>query len=285
MFLISKFRVYLLYIFAVVAFLVIGIHGYLTFSEIEVGNVLSLKYFAENFIYYVIVLLIVLTIIFVSMLVKSKNIFKELEKVIELVRQGKYSSGTQLKKLGRLGGKIIEINTHLNSLNEMKSLKISSMSNIVNFLLDKAGTPMLLLDAQGMIIKISQYLVEQMGIGEKDLINEYAENIFDKFNYSTVMIELRKSKYITIQSPLMVQSFEKPINVNIVIFPIMNYKNEISNSICTIITKEEFSKYEIVKQEVKSLVDVPKIPKEMQDLPLFKRFKDIFRHQEGEVKK
>ncbi|MDO9547428.1 MAG: hypothetical protein Q7J65_00485, partial [Candidatus Marinimicrobia bacterium] len=126
MFLISKFRVYLLYMFAVVAFLSIGIHGYLTFSEIEVGAALTLKYFAENFIYYVIVLLIVLTIIFVSTLVKSKNIFKELEKVIELSRQGKYSSGMQLKKLGRLGGKIIEINTNLNSLNEMKSLKISS---------------------------------------------------------------------------------------------------------------------------------------------------------------
>jgi len=94
------------------------------------------------------------------------------------------------------------------------------------------------------------------------------------------MIELRKSKYITLQSPLMVESFEEPIDVNIVIFPIMNYKNELSNSVCTIITKEEFSKYEIVKQEVKSLVDVPKIPKEMQDLPLFKRFKDIFRQQE-----
>ncbi|MBN2601565.1 MAG: hypothetical protein JXR87_06205 [Candidatus Marinimicrobia bacterium] len=252
MFLISKFRIYLLFIFAVVAFLVIGIHGYLTFSEIEFADTLSLKYFAENFIYYIIVLLIILTILFISMLVKSKNIFRELEKVIELSRQGKYSSGTQLKKLGRLGEKIIEINTHLDSLNEMKSLKISSMSNLVNFLLEKSEIPMLLLDAQGMIIKISQYLVEQMGIGEKDLINEYAENIFDKFNYSIVMIELRKSKYITLQSPLMVESFEKPIDVNIVIFPIMNYKNELSNSICTIIKKEKFSKYKVVEQEVKS---------------------------------
>jgi len=285
MFLISKFRVYLLYMFAVLTILFIGIHGYVTFSEIETGNALSLKYFAENFIYYVIVLLIILTIIFVLMLLKSKNIFKELEKVIELSRQGKYSSGTQLKKLGRLGGKIIEINTHLNSLNEMKSLKISSMSNIVNFLLDKAEIPMLLLDAQGMIIKVSQYLIEQMEIGEKDLINEYAENIFDKFNYSTVMIELQKSKYITLQSPLMVESFEKPIDVNIVAFPIMNYKNELSNCICTIITKEEFSKYDVVKQEHKLSVDPLKIPKEVQDLPLFKRFKDIFRHQEGEIKK
>ncbi|MDO9548358.1 MAG: PAS domain-containing protein [Candidatus Marinimicrobia bacterium] len=280
MFLISKFRVYLFFLFAVLTILFIGIHGYLSFSEIEVGNVLSMKYLAENFIYYVIVLLIVLTIIFVSMLVKSKNIFKELEKVIELSRQGKYSSGMQLKKLGRLGDKVIEINTHLNSLNEMKSLKISSMSNIVNFLLDKAEAPMLLLDAQGMIIKVSRYLLEQMEISEKDLINKYAENIFDKFLYSSVMIELRKSKYITLQSPLMIDSFEKPIDVNIVAFPIINYKNEISNCICTIITKEELSRYEVVIQEVKPSTDPLKIPTELQERPLFKRFKDIFRQQE-----
>ncbi|MBU4446381.1 MAG: hypothetical protein L6422_04065 [Candidatus Marinimicrobia bacterium] len=280
MFLISKFRIYLLYMFAVVTFLLIGIHGYLTFSEIEAGNTLSLKYFAENFIYYIIVLLIILSIIFISTLVKSKNIFKELEKVIELSRQGKYSSGMQLKKLGRLGVKVIEINAHLNSLNEMKSLKISSMSNIVNFLLDKVETPMLLLDAQGMIIKVSRHLVEQMEIGEKDVINEYAENIFDKFNYSNVMLELRKSKYITLQSALMIDSFEKPIELNIVAFPIMNYKNKLSNCICILITKEELSKYEVVKQEVIPLADQLKIPREMQDLPLFKRLKDIFRHQD-----
>lgn len=277
MFLISKFRIYLLYIFAVLAFLFIGIHGYLTFSNVQTSEFLSLKYFAENFVYYIIILLIVLTIVFISTLVKSKNIFKELEKVIELSKQGKYSSGLQLKKLGRLGSKIIEINTHLNKLNEMKSLKISSMSNIVNFLLDKAETPMLLLDAQGMIIKSSRNLVEQMEINEKDLINKYAENIFDKFNYSTVLVELRKSKYITIQSPLMIDSFEKPIDVNIVAFPIMNYQNELSNCICTLITKEELTKFEIIKQEVKSQTDQPKISKEIQDLPLFKRFKDIFR--------
>jgi len=277
MFLISKFRIYLLYIFAILAFLLIGIYGYLTFSHVEAGDLLSLKYFTENFIYYTIVLLIILTIIFVSTLVKSKNIYRELEKVIELSKQGKYSSGKQLKKLGRLGEKIIEINAHLNSLNEMKSLKISSMSNIVNFLLDKAESQMLLLDAQGMIIKISRHLYEQLEISEKDLIGKYAENIFDKFNYSNVMLKLRKSKYMTLQTSLMIESFEKPIDTNIVIFPIMNYKNELSNSICTLITKKELSKYEVVKQEINQFTDQLKIPKEVQDLPLFKRFTDIFR--------
>lgn len=266
------------YVFAVVAFLLIGFHGYLTFSHVEAGDALTLKYFAENFIYYGIVLLIILTVIFISTLVKSKNIYRELEKVIELSRQGKYFSGDQLKKLGKLGDKIIDINSQLNSLNEMKSLKISSLSNTVNFMLDKSNLSVIVLDALGLISKVSSQLLADLQIEEKDILNKFAENILDNFNYSSVMLELRKSKYMTLQSPLMIDSFEKPIDVYIVTFPIMNYKNELSNCICTLITKEELSKYEVVKQEVKPPADQLKIPREMQDLPLFKRLKDIFRH-------
>lgn len=276
MFLISKFRVYLFYFLAVAAFILIGIHGYLTFSELDTGDALSIKYFAENFIFYIIVLLLILTTVFVSALVKSNNIYKELEKVIDLSRQGKYSGGAQLRKLGVLGDKIIEINARLNSLNEMKSLKISSMSNIVNFLLDKTEAAVLLLDAQGMITKVSRRLLEQLGVSEKDLLNKYAENIFDKFNFSNVMLELRKAKYITLKSPLLIESTKPPIDGHLIIYPIMNYKNEISNCICTLVSEEELSEHQAVKTELKSSSGQNKISKEVQELPLFKRFSDLF---------
>ena len=276
MFLISKFRVYLFYILAVAAFIFIGIHGYLTFSELDKGDAMSIKYFAENFIFYIIVLLIILTTVFVSALVKSNNIYKELEEVIQLSRQGKYSGGAQLRKLGVLGDKIIEINARLNSLNEMKSLKISSLSNIVNFLLDKTEAAALVLDAQGMITKISRRLPEQLGVSEKDLINKYAENIFDQFNFSNVMIELRKAKYITIKSPLLIESSAAPVHGHLIVFPIMNYKNEISNCICTLVSEEELSKHQTVKTELQSSSGRNKMSKEVQELPLFKRFSDLF---------
>jgi len=276
MFLISKFRVYLFYFLAVAAFILIGIHGYLTFSELDTGDALSIKYFAENFIFYIIVLLLILTTVFISALVKSNNIYKELEKVIELSRQGKYSSGAQLRKLGVLGDKIIEINARLNSLNEMKSLKISSLSNIVNFLLDKTEAAVLLLDAQGMITKVSRCLLEQLGVSEKDLLNKYAENIFDKFNFSNVMLELRKAKYVTLKSPLLIESSALPVDGNLIVFPIMNYKNEISNCICMLASEEELLKHQAVKKEIKSPSGQNKMSKEVQELPLFKRFSDLF---------
>lgn len=279
MFLITKMRISLLYIFAILAIAFIGVYGYLFFSNFKTGDALTLKYFTENFIYFVIILLVVLTGIFIASLMKSRNIYRELDKIIELSRQGKYSSGMQLKKLGRLGEKIIEINRKLNDLNEMKSLKISSLSCMLNFILDKVDMPIFILDAQGMVTKVSQYLLEQMDVPEKDLINKYAENLFDKFTFSPVLQELRKSKFVMVQTPLILDSFDEPIDVNIIIFPVMNYKNEISNCVCIFVTKEEMEKYTEAGKELKTTDSRRENSNEIREMSLFKRFKDIFQEQ------
>jgi len=279
MFLITKFRIYLLFIVAMIAFIVIGINGYIIFSHINSGDSMSIKYFAENFIFYILIILILLTIVFVSMLMKSNNIYRELEKVIELSRQGRYSGGSQLKSLGTLGQKIIEINAHLNSLSEMKSLKISSLSNIVNFLLEKSDLAVFVLDAQGMIIKVSNHLLGLLEIDEKNIVNRYAENVLDQFNFSNVIIELRKSKYVTMRSSFNVESFEKPMDLYLVIYPIFNYRNEISNCICRIVSEEEFENLSSIKidKSVQAGKVVKSVPEGISELPMFTRFiKDVF---------
>ncbi len=283
MFLITKLRIFLLYLFAFLAIAFIGVYGYLLFIKFNTDGSLTLKYFAENFLYLVAVLLIVLSAIFIAALLKSRNVYRELNKIIELSRQGKYSSGLQLKKLGQLGEKIIEIHRKLNELNEMKTLKISSLSNMLNLLLDKIDLPVFVLDAQGMITKVSQHLVEQMDVSEKELLNQYAENVFDEFSFTPVLQELRKSKYVALQSPLSLDSFEEPIPVNLVIFPIVNYKNEISNCVCLLVTKEEMEKYtqKVIKESGKPDDSTAEVSKETHEASLFKRFRDIFQEQKG----
>lgn len=283
MFLITKVRIFLLYVFEILAIVFIGIYGYIFFSNFTTGDALTLKYFAENFLYFVIILLAALTGIFIATLVKSRNIYRELDKIIELSRQGKYSSGLQLKKMGQLGEKIIEIHRKLNELNEMKTLKISSLSNMLNLLLDKIDLPVFVLDAQGMITKVSQHLVEQMDVGEKELLNQYAENVFDEFSFTPVLQELRKSKYMVLQSPLSLDSLEEPISVNLVIYPVVNYKNEISNCVCLLVTKEELEKYtqKVIKESGKPDDSATEVSKETYEASLFKRFRDIFQEQKG----
>jgi len=277
MFLISKYRIYFLFIFVIIVFIAFGINSYLAFSRIDIKNALSLKYFAENFLYYTIILLIITIIIFTTTVLKSKNIYKELDKVVELSRQGKYFSGDQLKKLGKLGGKIIDINSQLNSLNEMKSLKISSLSNTVNFMLDKSNLSVLVLDAQGLISKVSRQLLKDLQIEEKDILNQFAENILDNFNYSNVVSKLKKSKYVVLKSPLIIEAPDVKNNVNVVIFPIFNYRNDISNCACVLVSEETFQELAQRESSIAFQQENKKIPIEVQDLPLYKKFTDLFR--------
>jgi transcriptional regulator with PAS, ATPase and Fis domain len=261
----------------VIVFILAGIYSYLAFSHIDIEDALSLKYFAENFLYYTIILIIMTVIIFVTTVLKSKNIYKELDKVVELSRQGKYCSGDQLKKLGKLGSKIIDINSQLNSLNEMKSLKISSLSNTVNFMLDKSNLSVLVLDAQGLISKVSRQLLEDLQIEDRDILNKFAENILNNFNYSNVINELKKSKYVILKSPLIIETSDIKNNVNVVIFPIFNYRNDISNCACVLVSEETSQQLAQRKSSIAIQQGSKKIQTEVQDLPLCKKFTDLFR--------
>lgn len=277
MFLISKYRIYFLFIFVVIVFILAGIYSYLAFTRINIENALSLKYFAENFLYYTIILLIITITIFATTVLKSKSIYKELDKVVELSRQGKYCSGDQLKKLGKLGGKIIDINSQLNSLNEMKSLKISSLSNTVNFMLDKSNLSVFMLDAQGLITKMSRKLLEDLQVKENDILNKFAENILDNFNYSNVINELKKSKYVILKSPLIIEATDVKNDVNVVIFSIFNYRNDISNCACVLVSEETFQQLAQRKSSIAIQQDSKKIQQEDHDSTIFKKFTDLFR--------
>ena len=277
MFLISKYRFYNIFIIVIIVFIAFGINSYLVFLRIDLEDALSLKYFAENFLYYTIILLIITITIFAATVLKSKNIYKELDKVVELSRQGKYCSGDQLKKLGKLGGKIIDINSQLNSLNEMKSLKISSLSNTVNFMLDKSNLSVFMLGAQGLITKVSRKLLEELQVEENDILNKFAENILDNFNYSNVINELKKSKYVILKSPLIIETSDIKNNVNVVIFPIFNYRNDISNCACVLVSEETSQQLAQRKSSITFQQESKEISTEVRDIPLYKKFTDLFR--------
>ncbi|MCK4640255.1 MAG: hypothetical protein KAU06_02855 [Candidatus Marinimicrobia bacterium] len=277
MFLISKYRFYNIFIIVIIVFIAFGINSYLVFLRIDLEDALSLKYFAENFLYYTIILLIITITIFAATVLKSKNIYKELDKVVELSRQGKYCSGDQLKKLGKLGGKIIDINSQLNSLNEMKSLKISSLSNTVNFMLDKSNLSVFMLGAQGLITKVSRKLLEELQVEENDILNKFAENILDNFNFSNVINELKKSKYVILKSPLIIETSDIKNNVNVVIFPIFNYRNDISNCACVLVSEETSQQLAQRKSSITFQQESKEISTEVRDIPLYKKFTDLFR--------
>ncbi len=281
MYLISKLRIYSIYLFTLIVFIGYAIYSYFALINISSEEISSFRFFAENFIYFTLILIIIMTFVFINTIFKSRNIFKELDKAIELSRQGKYFSSKQLQKLGLLGEKIIEINSQLNSLNEMKSLKISSLSNAINLLLEKSKLNLMLLDAQGQISKVSDQLLAELQIEDKDIIGQYAENILDNLSYSNAINELKKTKFIALKSPLTLDIMDQPTDVNVVIYPIVNYRNDISGCICVFETAEDFEK--IIDKKAKVIESIKsekeKDTKEIHELSLFKRLTDLFREK------
>jgi len=277
MYLISKSRIYGIFISAIVIVIALGVYNYLAITGIDVQDSLSLKYFAEKFLFCIIVLLIAATLIFVNTIIKSKSVFRELDKVIELSRYGKYSSGDQLRKLGKLGVKIIDINSQLNLLNEMKSLKISSLSNTINLLLEKSEQLVMLLDARGQVDKVSRKLLSDLGLEEKDILNKYAANILDNFNFSNVITELKKSKYLLFTSPLILETIVDPVEVNVVVYSVLNHNNDISGCLCYFEDDATFKKMVEIKSGVRIEQEKTKITKEAIESSFVKKISGIFR--------
>lgn len=106
---------------------------------------------------------------------------------------------------------------------------------------------------------------------------KFAENIMDNFNYSNVINELKKSKYVVLKSPLNTEVNEVKINFNVVIFPILNYRNDISNYACVFESEEMFREHAQRKSAFPFQHENKKIPAEVQDLPLYNKFKELFR--------
>jgi len=281
MYLISKLRIYCIYLLILIVFIGYAIYSYFALNNISSEEISSFRFFAENFVYFTLILIVIMTFVFINTIIKSRNIYRELDKAIELSRQGKYFSGKQLQKLGLLGEKISEINAQLNSLNEMKSLKISSLSNAINLLLEKSKLNIMLLDAQGQISKVSDQLLAELQIEDKDIIGQYAENILENLSYSNAINELKKSKFIALKSPLTLDVMDQPADVNVVIFPIVNYHNDISGCICVFESVEDFEKMVGKKAKVIESIksEQEKETKESHELPLLKRLTDLFREK------
>lgn len=283
MYLVSKKRYYFIFATVIILMTAAGIYGYLVFSGIEPEDQITLKFFAENFIFYTLLVMIFLIFLFVLTVVRSENIFRELDKVIELSRQGKYLSGNQLRKLGRLGDKIIEINAQLSSLNEMKSVKISSLSNTVNLLLEESVRPLILLDVQGKVSKVSKAVLEIFKIESKEITDLHVETIFPDFNFSKIQAELKQSKFVNLETKFKLDSFEKAVDVYLIVYPVLNYQNEVAGLVCRLESRENY--HDLIDSKSTSegqSGEKGKIAREIQDLPLFKRFSGMFRPEREE---
>ena len=125
--------IFLLLLLCCGAVLFFGIRDYLMIAGSASLSQEELKIRSETVLFLSIVLSVVILLVFGLILLRSRNISRELDKITEMTRYGNFSFEESLRRIGPLGDKIRQLNQRLIELNQMKTLRISSLAAINSF--------------------------------------------------------------------------------------------------------------------------------------------------------
>jgi PAS domain-containing protein len=194
------------------AILAIGIYAYITLSA-------DLKTTAETILYISLCGVALLIVAFIAVAGRTMSLFREIDRLIELNKQGDFSPELSMKKLGPIGERITLLYYSLNALNEKKTLKISALSDFADFLVENITVPLVATDVQGYIRYVSRNLTERADQPRADLISRNVEEVFPDVPFRDLILEVDKSG-----SPVEFNELKSPLTL----IGIRNRRNELS---------------------------------------------------------
>lgn len=232
MYLIRKTWFFLIVLLVTLVLTGIALYAYLTMTAMTRDTLPLVKYRAESLLFYSLLLTILTILLFIMLAFRSRHILKELDKVIELSKYSNYDTQEYLKKIGPLGLKMNELFSQLQKLNRMKSLKISSLSEISRFILEHTDMFLLLCDIQGQVIQVSTKLVKKWETDRDLLVGKLLTQFLVSldFNHLKEKLEAGKTFFTSQQMSLKVQ--EKESVQDMLFYPIFNTEGDLSHIIC-----------------------------------------------------
>jgi len=206
-----------------------GIRDYLLITRSGSWSQEELKIRGETVLYLSFVFSAAILLAFSLVLLRSRNISRELDKISDMTRYGNFSIEGSLGRLGPLGQKILQLNQRLTELNAMKSLRISSLASINAFLLNNSRLALLVTDITGKITNISARCLEKLKKETGEVVGRHVTEVLPELDFQTSVSKIEKQPGELELSDLK----ESPT-----LYPVFNSKNELSNIIC-VLGKEE----------------------------------------------
>jgi signal transduction histidine kinase len=206
-----------------------GVRDYLLIARSVSLSLEELKIRGETVLYLSIVFAVAILLAFSIVLLRSRNIFRELDKISDMTRYGNFSIEGSLGRIGPLGEKILQLNQRLTELNAMKSLRISSLASINAFLLNNSRLALLVTDITGKITNASARCLEKLKKETGEVVGKHVTELLPELDYQSAIGTIEKQRGELQLSDLK----ESPT-----LYPVFNSKNELSNIIC-ILGKEE----------------------------------------------
>ena len=206
-----------------------GIRDYLLIAGSVSMTQGELKIRGETVLYLSIVFSIAVLLSFTLVLMRSRNIYRELDKISEMTRYGNFSIAGSLGRIGPLGEKILQLNQRLTELNAMKSLRISSLASINAFLLNNSRLALIVTDITGKISNVSARCLERLKRETGEVVGRHISEVLPELDFQSSIARIEKQPGELELADLK----ESPT-----LYPIFNSRNELSNIIC-VLGKEE----------------------------------------------
>jgi signal transduction histidine kinase len=206
-----------------------GVRDYLLISGSVSLSETELKIRSETVLYLAIVFAAAMLLVFAYVLLRSRNLTRELDKIADMTRYGNFSIEGSLQKIGPLGEKIGQLNQRLTELNTMKSLRISSLAAINSFLLNNSRLALLITDITGKISRVSARCLEKLSVESSDVVGRHITTVLPELDFQAAAARIEKEHAELELSELK----ESPT-----LYPIFNSKGQLSNIIC-VLGKEE----------------------------------------------
>ncbi len=182
----------------------------------------AIRFQAESFLFYFIVTAVVLITGFGFLLFRVHHVDRQLDKLIEMSRYSDIYPSKHFAGLGPLGEKLKLIYRQINSLNIRKTMKISALSNLNEFLLNNISLPLVVTDVVGTILYSNSAFADKLKTTRGDLKSRKIDKVFTDLNIPVLMLELSRQHI-----PLETNSN----NTSITCYPVHNVSAEMNYAI------------------------------------------------------
>lgn len=176
---------------------------------------------AETLLFLGVVFCILILLLFAAVLLKSFNITREMDKLIFLTQTGSGSIEESLRRLGPLGGKIRLLQDRIQELSERRSLRISSLSATLDFLLNNTEMSLLVLDLTGGIEAASRSFLERNKKRAEELLGRHIAEVDPEVSFPEVVARMERE-----HAPA-----GQPGKDRLVYYPVYDKKSQLANLI------------------------------------------------------
>lgn len=152
----------------------------------------TLRFQAEKILFAGIILTFVSSASFAFVIIRSRNIKKDLDKLVKQNRLNPAATKNGLLKLGATGQTLHELYRQIDEVSEKRGLKISALTKTSEFLSQNIAGAVLIADVTGRVIQASRGYLEQNGVSRSEIVDHELPYIGKGIRMKAILSRLEK---------------------------------------------------------------------------------------------